>query len=126
MRRHYAGDISGSFWPGVQACAGADFFGRSGTPSEPSELSYAYNRDDLAEIEAGLETCREQLGLWKDRLDAFFATRVDYTHQQLAERIGVHPKAISSVLEWYARLQLGERIHRCVVETGACQFVAKL
>ncbi len=70
MSRHYTGDINGSFWPGIQACDDADFFGQEGLPPEPTELCYDFNRDDLAEIEAGLETCREQLGLWKEKLGA--------------------------------------------------------
>ncbi len=44
----------------------------------------------------------------------------------LAAQTGVHVKAIPSLLEWYARLQLGEDIRRCVVATGACSFTVKL
>ena len=126
MTHHYAGDINGEVWPGVQACDDADFFGKEGLPPEPTELCYELNSDDLTEIEAGLETCREQLGAWKQKLDASFALHPDYDNQMLAEETGLHAKAVPSLLEWYARLQLAKSIRRCVIVTGASTFSADL
>lgn len=126
MAHHFTGDINGTFWPGIQPCDDADFFGQSRLPPDPRELCYDFNRADLAEIEAGLETCREQLGFWKQQLDAFFGAHTSYDDEMLADHIRIHLQAFPSLLAWYARLRLGEDIRRSVVETGACAFSAEL
>jgi hypothetical protein len=39
---------------------------------------------------------------------------------------GFKKEQIRSLLEWYARLELGEKILKCVKEKGSCFFEAEL
>lgn len=119
MGRYITGDIEHKFWFGVQSSDDADFFGVSG--EEPSTISYYYSGGDLAKVEEGIATCKEKLGSHKKRLDDFFEKHVGYNDQMLIDE-GLDP----SLLEWYARLNLGEKIARCIEQTGQCEFEAEL
>ena len=44
----------------------------------------------------------------------------------LEEQIGLNKEQESHILEWYARLQLGEEILECVERQGMCDFKAEL
>ena len=121
MGRFYAGDIEGKFMVAVQSSDDADFFGVKGEP--PQEfLEYYFDKDNLAEIKEGIETCKRILGDWKKKLDDFFKTRSAYNRKMLQDEIGLKDW---SMLEWYARLELGEKILKCVEEKGECQFEAE-
>ena len=121
MGRYYNGDIEGKFMVAVQSSDDADFFGVKGEP--PQEfLEYYFDKDNLAEIKEGIETCKRILGDWKKKLDDFFKTRSAYNRKMLQDEIGLKDW---SMLEWYARLELGEKILKCVEEKGECQFEAE-
>lgn len=128
MGRHYSGDIEGKFWFGVQSSDDADFFGGMG--AEPRELHYYFTEDDLPAIEEGIKECKAELGRHKAKLDAFFEPQTSYTDEQLSDYLGLphdeYDKAARRVLEWYARLELGEKILACVKEKGECAFTAEL
>ena len=105
----------------VQSSDDADFFGVKGKPPEEF-LEYYFDKDNLAEIKEGIETCKRILGDWKKKLDDFFKTRSGYNRKMLQDEIGLKDW---SMLEWYARLELGEKILKCVEENGECQFEAE-
>lgn len=122
MGRYYSGDIEGKFWFGVQSSDDADFFG--GCASEPSEIDYTFTEDDLPTIEEGVEECKAKLGDNKAKVAAFFEEHAAYTDKQLSEYLGLphddYDQSARQVLEWYARLELGEKILACVKGTGEC------
>lgn len=118
MGRYYNGDIEGKFWFAVQSSDDADFFGSEGV--EPNYLEYYFEKEHIDDIQAGIAKCLEKLGDDKEKLDKFFEKNNGYTKDMLDE-IGVDFK----LLEWYARLGLGEKILKCVKETGQCYFTAE-
>ena len=117
MGRYYSGDIEGKFWVAVQDSADADFFGVTGT--QPDLLQYYFDEDDLDKIKEGVKSCLTVLGDWKKKLDDFFETKGGYNEKMLEDEIGLKDM---SMVEWYARLDLGEKILKCVEENGSCQF----
>jgi hypothetical protein len=119
MGRYYNGDIEGKFWFGVQPSNDADFFGVEGT--EPNYLEYYYTSDDIEGIEKGIATCLKTLGDNKEKFDEFFEKNNGYNDQMLDEA-GLN----KDLLEWYARLDLGEKIYNKVKETGECVFQAEI
>ena len=121
MGRYYNGDIEGKFMVAVQSSDDADFFGVKGKPPEEF-LEYYFDKDNLAEIKEGIETCKRILGDWKKKLDDFFKTKSAYNRKMLQDEIGLKDW---SMLTWYARLELGEKILKCVEEKGECQFEAE-
>ena len=128
MGRYYSGDIEGKFWFGVQSSDDAEFFG--GFASEPNEIDYTFTEDDLRTIDQGIAKCLVQLGDNKAKLEAFFKENATYNDAQVGDHLGLphddYDKAARGVLEWYARLELGEKILACVKERGECAFTAEL
>ena len=126
MGRYYNGDIEGKFWFGIQSSDDASFFG--GTISEPSEIDYHFNsKKDLSTVEDGLKICIEKLGANKDLLDNFFKEHDSYNNKMLQDTYGWSEKEAREHLEWYARLELGEKIFKCLKEDeeGYCNFTAE-
>ena len=134
MGRRYLGDIEGKFWVGVQDSDDASFFG--GCENEPSYLEYYFTTDDLPDIKKGIEECRQRLGANRKKLSTFFKEHNSYTDKQLADYLGIAVSkeeadrasipALQEILKWYARLELGEKIEKCVKKTGECCFEAEL
>ena len=124
MGRHYNGDIEGKFWFGVQSSDDASFFG--GIIEEPSEIDYHFNaKNDMKSVVLGLEKCREKLGANKDLLDKFFKAHDSYNNKMIEEAYGWSEKETREHLEWYARLDLGENIFKCLKEKDECSFTAE-
>ena len=123
MGRYYSGDIEGKFWFGVQSSDDASFFG--GEELEPSEIEYLFDKDDLGDIERGLAKCRQKLGVLEKSLDVFFDDNKGYNDVMLAKATAIDPSEIRYILEWYARLKLGRKIHAKVKEQGECFFLAE-
>lgn len=119
MGRYYAGDIEGKFWVAVQASDDADFFGVTG--QQPNELEYYFDKENLLDVKNGIKICKDKLGKNKTKLDKFFKINFAYNDKQLSE-YGVDP----SLLVWYARLLLGEKIKQSIVKNGQCEFVAEM
>ena len=122
MGRYYSGDIEGKFWFGIQPSDDASFFG--GEELEPSCISYYFDEGDMEMIETGLRRCTEALGEYEGKLDGLFKGAVSYTDRELAEALGVDEAKLRKLLEWYARLSLGRKIHACVRDAGSCSFEA--
>ena len=123
MGRYYNGDIEGKFWFAVQSSDDADFFGVEGYSAY---LNYYFDKDDMTTIDKGIKTCIDTLGSWKEKLDKFFKENNGYNDEMLEEQIGLKPEKAKGVLEWYARLHLGQKIKKCVEEKEECSFEAEL
>jgi hypothetical protein len=123
MGRYYSGDIEGKFWFGVQASDDADFFGVEGI--EPEQLIYYFEKSDLPEIRKGIKSCKTALGKHKEEMDEFFEINEAYNDEKLAKHLKVTVKDTRGLLEWYARLELGEKILKCVEDHGGCSFTAE-
>ena len=119
MGRYYNGDIEGKFWFGVQSSTDASFFG--GEKYEPNYVEYQFITEDLPTIKEGIDKCNEALGNNKEKLDRFFEKNNGYNDDML-KKDGLDP----SLIEWYARLDLGVKIFACVTSKGECNFEAEL
>ena len=122
MGRYYSGDIDGKFWFGVQDSNDADFFGVEGY--QPEQLYYEFEEEHIPEVEAGISKCEDKLGVYKAKLDKFFADNNGYNDKML-EEAGFDPKTISELLVWYARLHLGEKILKSLKDNKQCYFEAE-
>lgn len=123
MGRYYTGDIEGKFWFGLQPSNDADFFGSAGY--EPNYLNYYYESDEIPLVEEGIKKCKKELGDWKKIIDDFFKS-VNGWNDQIVIEHGLDLKTFNQKLEWYARLELGEKILKCLKEKGECSFQAEL
>ena len=136
MGRYYNGDINGKFYFGVQSSNDASFFG--GSECEPNYIEYYFDSNDLEDIENGIKECKEELGELKQQIDKFFNDVNGYNDKIIADywlkefgvdleyKDGVHDMEKKIKLEWYARLELGEKILKCVKDNGECTFEAEL
>mgnify|MGYP004097430539 FL=1 len=123
MGRYYSGDIEGKFWFGVQPSNDANFFGVKG---EAPHLEYYFAKNDLPKIQSGIDTCLKELGDMKAELDKFFDSREMYNKEILQQLFDVPKEEVNRLLEWYARLELGNEILKCVKENNQCSFSAEL
>ncbi len=124
MGRYYTGDIEGKFWFAVQSSMDASFFG--GEEIEPNFIEYYFDESHKPDIENGLTQCHEALGEYEEKLDQYFTGRAMYNDKQLAEAMGITEERLQGLLEWYARLELGRKIQKCVADKGECSFEAEL
>ena len=126
MGRYYNGDIEGKFWFGVQSSDDADFFGSKG--EEPNTfLNYHFTKDEhLKDIKKGIKECEKELGTWKEKLDKFFKDNNGYNDKMIEDQLGLKEEKSKELLEWYARLELGNQILECVMKQGDCSFEAEL
>lgn len=122
--RYISGDIDHKFWFAVQSSNDADFFGVEGC--EPNYIEYFFDETNLKDIEKGIKTCKENLGENKEKLDKFFNTdgKEGYNDEMMV-KFGFHKGKVKHLLEWYARLDLGEKILKCVKENKECSFEAE-
>ncbi len=128
MGRFYDGSISGKFWFGVQSSNDAEFFGVEGTQNF---LNFYFEERDLPEIKEGIKTCNKKLKPYKTKLKNFFKEKKGYNNEQLITALDLKDEEnatgkVAILLEWYARLELGEKILKCVKEEGYCDFEAEL
>jgi len=126
MGRYYEGDIDGKFWFGVQSSSDADYFGVEG--STPGFLDYNFEKDDLDKVAVGISECKRYLEKYENKLDKFFDDLDGgYNNEMLTKVLGVvSEKDVRRILEWYARLQLGQKIYDCIKKQGWCRFQAEL
>jgi hypothetical protein len=129
MGRYYDGDIEGKFWFGVQSSDDGEFFGAR--ELEPNYVTYIV--EDIKEVEEGLDMCILNLGANKKRLDEFFdSCEHGYNDEMIIKwykdkhELTIDEGFVSKMLTWYARLYLGEKIKKCMVENDYCEFRAEL
>ena len=82
--------------------------------------------NDLATVNEGIEKCTKQLGKYKEQLDSFFQNHQCYNDEMLVEALKVDKDKVPFLLQWYARLELGSKIQKCLEEQGYCDFTADL
>lgn len=123
MGRYYTGDIEGKFWFAVQSSDDASFFG--GSEYDPQTVHYSFVITDLPDIEAGIAKCKKALGRNEKRLNKFFKDHNGYNDEMISESLKIKEENARTILEWYARLELGEKIYKQVKETGHCDFEAE-
>jgi hypothetical protein len=129
MGRYYNGDIEGKFWFGVQSSDDGEFFGA--IPHEPNYINYSV--EEIEPVEEGIQECHNALGDNLMRFDDFFnSLEHGYNEEMImAWYKDKYNKTITegdirNMLEWYARLRLGEKIYDCMKEHGECHFEAEL
>ena len=124
MGRHYTGDINGKFWFAVQSSDDADFFGVQGT--EPNCLQYYFDRENLPKVLSGINKCEKALGKHKKELDEFFSRHNGYNEEMIEKELKIGIKKVRELLVWYARLELGKKIEKCIRKNDVCTFDAEL
>lgn len=129
MGRYYSGDIEGKFWFGVQSSDDGEFFGAK----ELEHITIDYEVDDIDEVAEGVEKCKKMLGKDKARLDKFFdSLEFGYNEDMVKKywlkefKAELKDADVSGMLKWYARLELGEKILKCMQENGYCSFSAEV
>ncbi len=123
MGRYYSGDIEGKFWFAVQASDDASFFG--GEQSEPNYINYYFDEGNKEEIAEGIEKCNLGLGKYKEGIEKFFNTHDCYNDEQIMKDLKITKEKVKELLTWYARLELGLKIQKCVEDNGQCHFEAE-
>lgn len=123
MGRYYTGDIEGKFWFGVQASDDGEFFGMK---PNTSFIDYYIDESDIDAIEQGIKECKVVLRGHLTKMNKFFKGSSGYTNKQLEEVLNVNEEATYDLLVWYARLQLGKKIHEQVLKDGSCYMNAEL
>ena len=124
MGRYYNGDIEGKFWFGIQSSDDASFFGAE--PYEPNYMNYHFNKEEhLDSVITGVKKCIDTLGKNKKILDKFFKDNNGYNEEMIVKQTNIPMKKIPHLLEWYARLRLGNNILKCLKEQEECNFEAE-
>ena len=148
MGRYYFGDIEGKFWFGIQDSNDATFFGvdpypiihefsdkdsesesdESDSESEYDEIAYDFEKEHIEVVKKGIEKCKEEIKEYKEKLDTFFNDRSSYNYDELSQALGpdFEKDKLGTILEWYARLLLGEKILACLYDKGQCHFGCEL
>ncbi len=124
MGRYYSGDIEGKFWFAVQDSNDADFFGVVG--DEITNLQYYFSTKDLKKVNAGVKKCLTELSKYKKQMDVFFEKNNVYNDEMLRKFLDITMVKTKKLLVWYARLGLGEKIQKCLKESGSCCFDAEI
>lgn len=144
MGRYYSGDIDGKFWFGVQDSDDANHFGGEEIEmldedtDEAYALAYSFTKEDLEDIDAGIQECIDELGDKLPKLEEYFGEGgkgyFSYNPQKMCEDFGLPTegnsfsggKEYQEMMEQYARLVLGKKIKECVERTGSCNFECEL
>jgi hypothetical protein len=124
MGRYYSGDIEGKFWFGVQSSKDPSFFG--GQELEPNTIEYYFDTEHLDSIKIGINKCKNHLIGYEEKIKDYFDGRMYYNDKEMAKALKVKEDKLRTLLEWYARLELGKKILDCVEKNGYCQFDAEL
>ena len=123
MGRYQNGDSEGKFRFAGQSSDDADFFGVQG---QEADLHYYFDKDNMTTIDKGIKTCTDTLGSWNEKLDKFFKENNGYNDEMLEKQIGLIQNKSKEVLIWYATLQIGRQIKKCVEEKEQCSCQAQL
>ena len=122
MGREYKGDIEGKMWVTVQPSNDADNFGVIGEPL--GDLHYFFTEDNEDEINKELARCREAIGTDNlDIMDRYYKEHRTESHQDvddLKSKIG--DTEYKKLEEYYARIELGEKILECIMDNHKCNF----
>ncbi len=120
--RYYNGDIEGKFWFGIQSSDDGEFFGAEAL--EPCEINYYVG--DIDKVNKGVDKCITKLGIYREKLDEFFEKNHLYSNDLIIRELNIPIDDTRDILEWYARLELGLKIQKCMEENGECNFSAEI
>jgi len=123
MGRYYSGDIEGKFWFGIQASDDGEFFGME---PNTSFIDYYVDDSDMDIIEQGLKKCKTQLRGYLTKMNKFFNGKHSYNEKHLSKVLNVNEETTHDLLVWYARLELGKKIHKQVLKDGSCYINAEM
>jgi hypothetical protein len=123
MGRYYYGDIEGKFWFAVQPSDDPEFFGMQCDDS--NWVPYYIDDGNMDLIEAGIKECRQELKGKLTTLRKWYGRHSSYTDKTASEQNNMTEEEFKTSLVWFARLLLGEKIHKCVKETGSCAIEAE-
>ena len=112
-------------WFAVQESNDADNFGVIGEPS--SDLYYHFNEDNIRGINKELAKCRtlmEAIGTDSlEIMDRYFKKHRTESHQALDDLvIKIGETEYKKLKEYYARIELGEKILACIRDNDECNF----
>lgn len=130
MGRFYSGDIEGKFWFGIQSSGDASYFGVNFEEDINEEtgkidegmINYSFKKKDISKVKEGIKDCEKSLGKYKKKIDLFFKNKYSYTDNELSIFLKKTEKEAKELLEFYARLELGNKILKCLNEKGRCYF----
>lgn len=128
MGRWTAGDLEYKFMFGVQASDDADHFGVTGVEPEDKDmggLDYTFEKEHLPEINKGIKLCIKELGRYRKLLDKFFENNEGFNEEMIAISLKIPISEVRTLLEQYARYELGVKIRDCVKKKGHCYFWAE-
>ena len=124
MGRHYHGDINGKFQFAIQSSGDADFFGVKGY--QPENFFYNFEKDDLKNVNQGIEDCKKELGDYGRKMDKLLKNNDYFNREELQDFLKVDENKMRDLLKWNARLHLGNEIKSCIEKKGRCYFEAEL
>lgn len=125
MARHYKGDIKGAFWFSVQSSDDALYFG-GGWCRGKKYMEHRFDMEHLQNVRKRIEKCKNALGQALPKLNDFFGKHEAYDVQDIERETGIRRENIRNLLAWYARLELGTKIEKCLNKRGKCKFKAEL
>ena len=88
-------------------------------------IEYYFDKDNLPSIKEGILTCKDTLKKNKVKIDKFFKNRDLYNDEDLAKYLNLDMDETKRLLKVYARLELGNKILKCVKEHNECHFEAE-
>ena len=124
MGRHYYGDINGKFQFAIQSSGDADFFGVKGY--QPEHFFYNFERDDLKNVNQGIEDCEKELGDYGKKMDKLLKNKDYFNREDLQKSLKIDKNKMQSLLKWNARLHLGNQIKSCIEKKGRGKFEDEL
>jgi hypothetical protein len=124
MGRYYNGDIDGKFMFGVQNSDAADRFGVTG--SQPSELYYYFDNENLEDVQKELERIEETCEPYLSAITNYFEAQPYYNDKDMAGHLGVTEEILKKYLSEFADYRLGKQIEEKIIEIGSCEFTAEL
>jgi len=123
MGRYYSGDIEGKFWFAVQSSDDQTFFGMR---EDSSFIDYYIGDDDIELIEDGIKECKKALKGKLRTLRTWYNNTPAYTDETAAKKCNMTVEEFNESIVWFARLELGEKIYKCVQEQGSCYMNAEM
>jgi hypothetical protein len=122
MWRYYSWDIEWKFWFGSQSSDDWEFFWAEAL--EPCEIEYYVDWDKLEFCKKQIEVCKTKLKPYYPQLTKLLSR--PYNEEHIARDLGITVKKAETLVQWYARLELGNKIYKCLVENGSCSFDAEI
>jgi hypothetical protein len=92
----------------------------------PGVFSQENDQSFIAQGVLNLGANKERLDKFFDSLDHGYNDEMLIKHYKDKFEVAIDEDFVRKILTWYARLDLGEKIKKCMVEKGFCEFRAEL